>query len=145
MQTECTCSESVNIVLDLFALAMPNVETDCSGKLAWCISKMYSPVCTWLVACASSSWLLMYRYDNLIGMFSNKQIPAVGISFGVERIFTIIEQRYRDEAASLKGNIRETETQVIVSLSLPILSMRQTASPRRERASQLESDSISLS
>jgi len=30
------------------------------------------------------------RYDELIGMFSNKQIHAVGGSVGVERIFNII-------------------------------------------------------
>lgn len=34
------------------------------------------------------------RYDNLVGMFSGKQqIPCVGISFGVERIFSITKQR----------------------------------------------------
>ena len=31
------------------------------------------------------------RYDDLIGMFSNHQIPAVGGSIGIERIFTILE------------------------------------------------------
>lgn len=30
------------------------------------------------------------RYDELLGMFSNKQIPAVGGSLGVERIFAIM-------------------------------------------------------
>ena len=33
------------------------------------------------------------RYDDLIGMFSNHQIPAVGGSIGIERIFTIIEDK----------------------------------------------------
>jgi histidyl-tRNA synthetase len=35
------------------------------------------------------------RYDNLVGMFSGKstQIPCVGISFGVDRIFSITEAR----------------------------------------------------
>lgn len=35
------------------------------------------------------------RYDRLVGMFlpGNKQIPAVGVSIGIERIFTIIEVR----------------------------------------------------
>lgn len=33
------------------------------------------------------------RYDNLIGMFSNKQIPSVGGSLGIERIFNILEAR----------------------------------------------------
>jgi histidyl-tRNA synthetase len=30
------------------------------------------------------------RYDELIGMFSQHQIPAVGGSIGIERIFSII-------------------------------------------------------
>ena len=32
------------------------------------------------------------RYDGLIGMFSNKQIPAVGASIGIERVFNILEE-----------------------------------------------------
>jgi histidyl-tRNA synthetase len=30
------------------------------------------------------------RYDNLIGMFSEKEIPAVGFSFGVDRLLEIL-------------------------------------------------------
>lgn len=33
------------------------------------------------------------RYDHLIGMFSGKDIPAVGISLGFERICVIMEER----------------------------------------------------
>lgn len=33
------------------------------------------------------------RYDNLVGMYGDRQIPCVGISFGVERIFTLLEAR----------------------------------------------------
>jgi len=32
------------------------------------------------------------RYDNLIGMFSGKQIPAVGISFGFDRLIEAMEE-----------------------------------------------------
>jgi histidyl-tRNA synthetase len=32
------------------------------------------------------------RYDKLIGMFSGKDIPSVGISIGIERLFVIIEE-----------------------------------------------------
>ncbi len=31
------------------------------------------------------------RYDNLIGTFFNKEIPAVGVSLGVDRLFSAIE------------------------------------------------------
>lgn len=33
------------------------------------------------------------RYDNLVGMYCKSTIPCVGISFGVERIFTILKAR----------------------------------------------------
>ena len=33
------------------------------------------------------------RYDNLVGMFGKTQIPCIGVSFGVERIFTILNSR----------------------------------------------------
>ncbi|EME38290.1 hypothetical protein DOTSEDRAFT_29354 [Dothistroma septosporum NZE10] len=47
------------------------------------------------------------RYDNLVSMFSGKQqIPCVGISFGVERIFSITKQRLAADAsaAAIRGN-----------------------------------------
>ncbi|ABN65241.1 histidine tRNA synthetase [Scheffersomyces stipitis CBS 6054] len=51
------------------------------------------------------------RYDNLVGMFSNgKSIPCVGISFGVERIFSIIKAR----AAKQLDKIGSAHTQVYV-------------------------------
>lgn len=44
------------------------------------------------------------RYDNLVGMFSNgKSIPCVGISFGVERIFSIIKARAQKEWENLSA------------------------------------------
>lgn len=33
------------------------------------------------------------RYDGLIGMFSGKQIPAIGVSIGIERVFAILEEK----------------------------------------------------
>lgn len=38
------------------------------------------------------------RYDNLIGMFCQHQIPSVGGSIGIERLFTILEGRLKDKA-----------------------------------------------
>lgn len=55
---------------------------------------------------------LLGRYDNLVGMFSGKQVPAVGVSLGIERIFSILEAKHRQEAAASRGRIRETKTQV---------------------------------
>ncbi|KAL3644492.1 hypothetical protein CASFOL_009672 [Castilleja foliolosa] len=52
------------------------------------------------------------RYDNLIGMFGTKQVPAVGISLGIERVFAIMEQLQKDK----NQETRATETQVLVSI-----------------------------
>ena len=49
------------------------------------------------------------RFDNLIGMFSGKQIPAVGVSIGIERIFNILEKHYRND-----DSLRSTYTEVLV-------------------------------
>ncbi|KAM4678514.1 histidine--tRNA ligase, cytoplasmic-like isoform 1-T1 [Discoglossus pictus] len=53
------------------------------------------------------------RYDDLVGMFDPKgrKVPCVGISIGVERIFSIIDQK----AKASKEKIRTTETQVLVA------------------------------
>lgn len=37
------------------------------------------------------------RYDNLVGMYGKQTIPCVGISFGVDRIFTILKSRRERE------------------------------------------------
>lgn len=46
------------------------------------------------------------RYDNLVGMFSGKtQIPCVGISFGVDRIYSITKAKMDAEKnAVVRGN-----------------------------------------
>ena len=49
------------------------------------------------------------RYDELIGMFSKKAIPSVGISIGIERLFVIIEERLRKEKF-----IKNERTQIFV-------------------------------
>ena len=33
------------------------------------------------------------RYDDLVGMFSGMQVPSVGMSLGIERIFAIMEEQ----------------------------------------------------
>ncbi|XP_070006124.1 histidine--tRNA ligase, cytoplasmic-like [Nicotiana sylvestris] len=37
------------------------------------------------------------RYDNLIGMFGTRQVPAVRISLGIERVLAIMEQVQKDK------------------------------------------------
>lgn len=43
------------------------------------------------------------RYDNLVGMYGNRTIPCVGISFGVDRIYTILEARQPKAKGSHPG------------------------------------------
>ena len=53
------------------------------------------------------------RYDNLVSMFSGKQqIPCVGISFGVDRIFAITKQRLASDSSA--APIRTNEVDVYV-------------------------------
>eukprot|EP00051_Salpingoeca_urceolata_P006190 m.82220 g.82220 ORF g.82220 m.82220 type:complete len:623 (+) comp14719_c0_seq4:180-2048(+) len=50
------------------------------------------------------------RYDNLVGMFDSKgrKVPCVGVSIGVERLFTILEAQAAAETQ------RENETEILV-------------------------------
>ena len=40
------------------------------------------------------------RYDGLVGMYGRRPLPCVGISFGVDRIFTILDSRREKKNAS---------------------------------------------
>ena len=35
------------------------------------------------------------RYDELVGMFSGKKIPAIGVSIGIERVFILLEEKFK--------------------------------------------------
>lgn len=53
------------------------------------------------------------RYDELVGMFSGKgQIPCVGLSLGVDRIFSITKARMEAEKGA--ANVRINEVDVFV-------------------------------
>jgi histidyl-tRNA synthetase len=45
------------------------------------------------------------RYDDLVGMYSKSAIPCVGISFGVDRIYTILASRRAEKKTSLAHQI----------------------------------------
>ncbi|XP_061581906.1 histidine--tRNA ligase isoform X3 [Cololabis saira] len=53
------------------------------------------------------------RYDGLVGMFDPKgrKVPCVGVSIGIERIFSIMEQK----AEASAERVRTTEVQVMVA------------------------------
>ncbi|XP_076446742.1 histidine--tRNA ligase, cytoplasmic-like isoform X1 [Babylonia areolata] len=52
------------------------------------------------------------RYDGLVGMFDpdGKKVPCVGVSIGIERLFSIMEAKAR----TTNAKIRTTETEVMV-------------------------------
>lgn len=53
------------------------------------------------------------RYDELVGMFSGKsQIPCVGVSLGVDRIFSITKARLQADKAA--AGVRSSEVDVYV-------------------------------
>ncbi|XP_072256784.1 histidine--tRNA ligase, cytoplasmic-like [Pyxicephalus adspersus] len=58
------------------------------------------------------------RYDELVGMFDAKgrKVPCVGISIGIERIFSIAEKKSEESGEK----IRTTETQVLVATAQPM-------------------------
>ncbi|KAF2075078.1 hypothetical protein CYY_003598 [Polysphondylium violaceum] len=51
------------------------------------------------------------RYDGLVGMYGKKDVPSVGFSIGIERIFTILEEEYTKK----NQKIRQNATQVFVA------------------------------
>lgn len=46
------------------------------------------------------------RYDDLIGMFTKEKIPSVGGSLGIERIFSLLEEKAK--------YVRMNKTEVLV-------------------------------
>lgn len=83
------------------------------------------------------------RYDNLVGMFDprGKQVPCVGVSIGVERIFSVLEAKH----AALGSKLRTNDVQVYVASAhkglhekrLNILSILWQAGIRAEHSYKL--------
>lgn len=48
------------------------------------------------------------RYDDLVGMYGRRPLPCVGISFGVDRVFTILDARRQKKKSSsdLAGQVQ---------------------------------------
>lgn len=54
------------------------------------------------------------RYDHLVSMFqeAGKETPCVGVSVGIERVFTLMEQRLREEQG---GSIKQPNVAILVA------------------------------
>jgi len=77
------------------------------------------------------------RYDNLVGMFSEAagnsrtQVPCVGVSVGIERVYSIMEAKRKQKEEKLRG--KETEV-YIMSMGGGLLKERmRLAKVLRER------------
>lgn len=91
---------------------------------------------------------LCRRYDNLVGMFSGKQVPAVGVSIGIERVFSVLESRIRARAEQQGGLIRKNDTQVHILLQCRLQDPAARGcfnGNRTERHTLHDSDGASIS
>jgi len=54
------------------------------------------------------------RYDHLVSMFqeAGKETPCVGVSVGIERVFTLMEERLREEKG---GSIKQPNVDILVA------------------------------
>lgn len=68
------------------------------------------------------------RYDNLIGMFSGKEITAVGISFGVDRIYDVLKEKNLLPTNAHNAKVLVTQfNEMLLESSLSILSALRKA------------------
>lgn len=51
------------------------------------------------------------RYDQLVGMFGTSDIPCIGMSIGIERIFVLLEEKL----SATHADVRENETEFVVA------------------------------
>jgi len=106
---------AVEVVLELLGILhaltsfADTLHTQCMRVLQW-LQQMLAhniPVARGSIQC---------RYDKLVGMFSSKDVPAVGVSIGIERVFNLLEDKVmagcKDESGAVCGKIRETDTEV---------------------------------
>lgn len=60
------------------------------------------------------------RYDHLIGMFAGKEIPAVGVSLGVERVFRMLSTHFKLTPNSIEPLNTITNTTESAPVSVPV-------------------------
>lgn len=53
------------------------------------------------------------RYDGLVGMYGKQPVPCVGISFGVDRIFTLLDARRKKEKKGTSELDHETDVYIM--------------------------------
>ncbi len=73
------------------------------------------------------------RYDGLIGMFSGRDVPAVGVSLGLERLLTVMEERGMLEGAG-------TRTRALVTIFSADLAQDALTTARELRAAGIDTE-----
>ena len=53
------------------------------------------------------------RYDNLVGMFSGKPTPCIGVSIGVERVFAIMERKAKQNLGLKPNDVIDIPTKPV--------------------------------
>ena len=77
------------------------------------------------------------RYDGLIGMFGKEQIPAVGLSLGLERILYVMEERGVFQELIDEGKIENNVADVLVTVW-----NEETASESLKLAGELRQENL---
>ena len=72
------------------------------------------------------------RYDKLVGLFSKEEVPATGVSFGLERIIDVIE-----ELGMRPARVRRTVAEVLVTVFGP-----ETVSSSLRLSNELRAHSV---
>lgn len=68
------------------------------------------------------------RYDNLIGMFAGKEITAVGMSFGVDRIYDVLKEKQLLPTATHTAKVLVTQfNKALLGHSLSLVSQLRKA------------------
>ena len=73
------------------------------------------------------------RYDSLVSMFSNRDIPCVGISFGIDRILTILKDRQKPKTERI-------DTWIVIASSDKVLVKQRMALAREMRQAGISVD-----
>ena len=78
------------------------------------VSKLFS-LLSWrsLKRCSDAALCASDRYDNLVASFGDRQVRAVGLSLGFERVFPSFERSFTSPAVDSGAKIRQTKTQVL--------------------------------
>ncbi|KAF1832774.1 histidyl-tRNA synthetase [Decorospora gaudefroyi] len=78
------------------------------------------------------------RYDSLVGKFSSRDIPCVGISFGIDRILTVLKAR---QEANLKPQTsRRLDVWIIIASSNTLLVEQRIVIARELRQADISVD-----